>query len=78
MLEDPLKVTKKRTFLDVKAQSVVASDEDGDQKREDREQRENPEERAGGVGACVTCRRNARASSLGLFCRAGFSFQIFG
>lgn len=77
MLEDPLKVTEKRTFLDVKAQSVVASDEDGDQKREDREQRENPEERAG-VRACVTCRRNARASSLGLFCRADFSFQIFG
>ena len=47
LLEDPLKVTEKRTFLDVKARSVVASDGDGDQKREDREQRENPEERAG-------------------------------
>lgn len=33
---------------------------------------------AAGVGFHVMCPMNARASGLGLFCRAGFSFQIFG
>lgn len=49
---------------------MVASKENGDERREHMKQKKGKME-AVGVGFHVLCPRNTRASGLGLFCRTG-------